>query len=377
MSRQIGLRKFCVVLFLSATTVGSSAQTLPAVTIKVEPEEAFIERRGNEQRINFDLLIQNTGTVPLRIGKIQVSVHDMNGDLAFRRYLDENGVPSGISIIPNRVVPNGGSIDVFNPFYAFAEEMPLGRLHYEVFFEDTSTKEPNLLSFVTEAEVDVRPSPYVGKTRLRLPLKGRIYVFDGHDFYAHHRRQDVLKTGHYRPNSVRYAYDLMIADPTGELCRGDRFLKENWFSYGQPVFAPAAGIVVDAANEVPENSYQDGKVVYPQNQNELDPVGLGNHLVINHGDGEFSILLHMKPGSVTVKKGDHVKQGEQVGAIGFSGDAFLPHLHYMLMDGRDERTSQGLPSYFDEFVRILGSNRTKVKHGQIDSGDFVESLPVN
>ena len=169
----------------------------------------------------------------------------------------------------------------------------------------------------------------------------------------------------------------MIADPSGELCRGDRFLKESWFSYGQPVFAPAAGIVVDAANEVPENAYQDGKVVYTQNPNELDPIGLGNHVVINHGDGEFSILLHMKPGSVTVKKGDHVKQGEQVGAIGFSGDTFLPHLHYMLMNGMDERTSQGLPSYFDEFVRILGSNRTKVKHGQIDSGDFVESFTVD
>jgi hypothetical protein len=297
MSRLICLRTSYVVLFLSAITVYSSAQTLRVVNIKVEPKEAFIERRGNEQRINFDLLIQNTGTVPLRMGKIQVSVYDRNGALAFRRYLDENGVPSGISIIPNRVVPAGGSIDVFNPFYAFAEEMPLGRLHYEAFFEDTNTKEPNLLNFVTEAEVDVRPTPYVAKTRLRLPLKGRIYVFDGHDFYAHHRRQDVFRRGgHFRPNSVRYAYDLMIADLSGELYHGDRFVKENWFSYGQPVYAPAGGTVVDAANEVPENSYKDGEVVYPQIPDELDPIGLGNHVVIDHGDGEFSILVHMKPG---------------------------------------------------------------------------------
>src|SRR6516225_1546977 len=120
MSRIICLQTFDVVLFLSAITVCSSAQTLREVNIKAEPKEAFIERRGNEQRINFDLLIQNTGTVPLRIGKIQVSVYDRNGALEVRRYLDENGVPSGSSIIPNRVVPAGGSIDVFNPFYAFA-----------------------------------------------------------------------------------------------------------------------------------------------------------------------------------------------------------------------------------------------------------------
>jgi murein DD-endopeptidase MepM/ murein hydrolase activator NlpD len=154
-------------------------------------------------------------------------------------------------------------------------------------------------------------------------------------------------------------------------------VKENWFSYGQPVYAPADGTIVDAANEVPENSYKDGQVVYPQIPDDLDPIGLGNHVVIDHGDGEFSILLHMKPGSVTVKRGDHVKRGEQLGAIGFSGDTFLPHLHYMLMDGVDERTSQGLPSYFDGFVRILGSKRTEVKHGQIDSGDFIESSPAD
>ena len=177
----------------------------------VEPKEAYIERRGSEQRINFDLLIDNPDTLPLRINKIQVSVYAADGSLAFRRYLDENGVPSGISTIPEQVVPAGGSLDVFNPFYSFDEEMPLARIHYEVFFEKTSEKEPNLLNFFTQAEVDVYPTPYGGKTRLRLPLKGRIYVFDGHDFYAHHRRQDVFRNGHFRTNSVRYAYDRMAA----------------------------------------------------------------------------------------------------------------------------------------------------------------------
>lgn len=368
-------RSFSVLLVVFATRLLSLAQTPGPVSMSVEPKEAFIERRGDEQRINFDLLLHNAGSVPLRIGKIQVSVYDANGSLAFRRYLDENGVPSGISVVPVRVVPAGGSIDVFNPFYSFAQDVPLDRLHYEVFLENTNVKEPNLLDFETEAEVDVHPTPYDGKTRLKLPLKGSTYVFDGHDFYAHHRRQDVFRSGHYRPNSVRYAYDLMAANASGELYHGDRFVKENWFSYGMPVYAPAAGTVVDSANEVPENSYKEKAVVSPQIPDKLDPIGLGNHVIIDHGNGEFSILLHMKTGSVTVKRGDHVTQGEQVGVIGFSGDTFLPHLHYMLMNGIDERTSQGLPSYFDDFVRVLGSKRIEIKHGQIDSGDFVESPP--
>jgi murein DD-endopeptidase MepM/ murein hydrolase activator NlpD len=124
---------------------------------------------------------------------------------------------------------------------------------------------------------------------------------------------------------------------------------------------------------VPENSYKNGEVVYPTLPDGLDPFGMGNHVVIDHGDGEFSVMVHMKPGSVRVKKGDHVKQGEQVGSIGFSGDTFLPHLHYQLMNGPDERTDQSLPSYFHDFKRILGSHAVSLRVGQVDSGDIVES----
>ena len=238
-----------------------------------------------------------------------------------------------------------------------------------------SRSQPSLLTFATKAEVDIRPTRYPGKTRLVLPLRGRIYVFDGHDFYSHHRRQNVFRSGHFRPNSVRYAYDLMIMDPQGEIYHGDRFKKEDWLSYGAPVFAPAAGTVVDAANDIPENSYEGDHVVYPELADNVDPVGLGNHVTISHGNGEFSILLHMKPGSVTVRKGDSVHQGQQVGAVGFSGDTFLPHLHYMIMSGEDERTSQGLPSYFDGFKRVLGAHSQDIGHGEIDSGDILEYSP--
>jgi murein DD-endopeptidase MepM/ murein hydrolase activator NlpD len=344
------------------------------VSVSVEPHEPYIETRGSEQRLNFDLLLRNNTTEPLRINKIQVSVYDAQGALAFRRYLDENGRPSGISTLPDRIVPAGGSLPVFNPFFSFDSEMPLVRLHYEIFFEKVSEEEPNLLNFSAKADVDVSPKAYPGKTRLTLPLRGPIYVFDGHDFYAHHRRQNVLRGGKYRPNAVRYGYDLMVTDKAGGLYHGDRFVKENWFSYAAPVYATAAGTVVDAANNVPENSYKDSAVTTPPSADQLDPHGLGNFVTIDHGNGEFSMFNHMKPGSVRVKKGDRVEAGQQIGEIGFSGDTFLPHLHYMLIDGSDLNKSQGVPSYFDDFKRILGTKTLTVKHGQIDSGDIVESL---
>jgi hypothetical protein len=355
-----------------ARTLASEHNHNEPVTITIEPKEAWIETRGRERRVNFDLLLHNGGIQPLRISKIEVSVYDSGGALAFRRYLDENGVPCGICTLPERVVRARESLDVFNPFHTFPAQMPLNRLHYELLFESTDEKQPNLLRFISKAEVDVYPTTYAGKTNLALPLRGRIYVFDGHDFYSHHRRQDVFRRGQFRPNSVRYAYDLMAIDADGNLYRGDRFKKENWLSYGMPVFAPAAGIVVDAANDIPENTYRDQHVIYAELPEGVDPVGLGNHVTIDHRNGEFSILVHMKSGSVAVKKGDRVSQGQQIGAIGFSGDTFLPHLHYMIMDGMDERTSRGLPSYFSDFKRVLGARTENVSRGQIDSGDILE-----
>ena len=93
------------------------------------------------------LLIHNNSSEPLRINKIQVPVYDAAGAIAFRRYLDEKGRPSGVSTLSERVVPPSSAISVFNPFYSFNPEISLVRLHYEVLFEKMTEQEPNLLHF--------------------------------------------------------------------------------------------------------------------------------------------------------------------------------------------------------------------------------------
>ncbi len=96
----------------------------------------------------------------------------------------------------------------------------------------------------------------------------------------------------------------------------------------------------------------------------------GNVVVIDHGNGEYSMLAHMQQGSVHVKPGDTVKAGQTVGAMGFSGDAFLVHLHYDLKNGSGF-DADGLPSPFNRFERLTGASWLPVKHGQVDSGDIV------
>lgn len=75
---------------------------------------------------------------------------------------------------------------------------------------------------------------------------------------------------------------------------------------GEPVMAPADGVVVLAADH---------------------PFTLeGNLLMIDHGHGLSSAFLHLS--RIDVKAGDVVRQGQRIGAIGATGRATGPHLHW-------------------------------------------------
>jgi murein DD-endopeptidase MepM/ murein hydrolase activator NlpD len=83
---------------------------------------------------------------------------------------------------------------------------------------------------------------------------------------------------------------------------------------GTPVVAPADGVVVLAAES---------------------PFTLeGNLLIIDHGMGLNSAFLHLS--RIDVAVGTRVRQGETVGAIGATGRASGPHLHWA-MKWRDAR----------------------------------------
>lgn len=56
--------------------------------------------------------------------------------------------------------------------------------------------------------------------------------------------------------------------------------------------------------------------------------GYGNGVVINHGDGTFSMYAHMA--SVSVTKGQTVTQGQQIGTMGSSGMSSGTHCHFEL-----------------------------------------------
>jgi murein DD-endopeptidase MepM/ murein hydrolase activator NlpD len=104
-----------------------------------------------------------------------------------------------------------------------------------------------------------------------------------------------------------------------------------------------------------------------------DPTTLmGNHVILDHGHGEYSALCHFQRGSIAVRPGDLVRQGQELGRIGYSGSVFTVHLHYELRRGPTFDVD-GLPSRFRGVERWLGDRRVPVKDGFIETGDILES----
>lgn len=56
-----------------------------------------------------------------------------------------------------------------------------------------------------------------------------------------------------------------------------------------------------------------------------DENGYGNYVVVDHGNGYTSLYGHLQ--KATVKQGDTVSAGQQVGVIGSTGSSSAPHLH--------------------------------------------------
>jgi hypothetical protein len=297
---------------------------------------------------------------------VQLDVRDRSGALIAKLELNDNGIQPGITIVPNRKVAAGGGLTLFNPFDTLAAQWPLASLDYTFHFAVENG--PDVVT-----RVHVEPKPYATKTRLRLPLDGRLLVWDGHDFYSHHRRFDfdhpaAVQIG-FRTNAARYSYDFTVVDADGNRYRGDGTKHEDHFSYARPVLAPGDGKVVAVADGVAEEG--SGEVsLEAVKANGM--VIFGNYVVIDHGNGEFSHLSHLKPGSLKVAVGDKVRAGEAVAQVGTSGSSLFPHLHYELATSAGTQ-GEGVPSQFVDFDRVLGSTRGRADGTSPDSGDIVEA----
>jgi len=82
------------------------------------------------------------------------------------------------------------------------------------------------------------------------------------------------------------------------------------------------GLDIRAAQGAPVLSAADGEVAYAGNQ----VPSFGNLVLVKHADGWVTAYAHLS--SINVKMRQQVRQGEQLGAVGATGGANEPKLHF-------------------------------------------------
>jgi len=67
--------------------------------------------------------------------------------------------------------------------------------------------------------------------------------------------------------------------------------------------------------------------------------GYGNFVILQHTDGNYTVYAHMATGTLNVKTGDTVDQGEVLGKMGNTGKSTGPHLHFEVRVGGNDPAS--------------------------------------
>lgn len=69
--------------------------------------------------------------------------------------------------------------------------------------------------------------------------------------------------------------------------------------------------------------------------------GYGNHIIIEHSNGNYTLYAHLYNDSATVKQGDKVLQGQVIAKVGHTGSSTAPHLHFEVrVGGADGNSAQ-------------------------------------
>ena len=355
------------VLLLS---MSSAAKAIEPAKPGIGPAMPLIEHTAYGDSINFDIIADNPTSEPLEITQLDVAYLNDKGDTLLARRLDINS--GAILSLPERKIDAGKVRMIYNPFPV----LPHG-LHPAAVRATVSLSKPDAkylpLGHLEFAVTRTYTAPVADSVtpHMIFPLSGRVWVWDGHDLYSHHRRWNYAnpqaREYGYLSNMDRYAYDFVLVDAQNRMApHEDAERNEDYFGFMAPVRATADGVVLQMRNTEADNR------TFDENSTKVNPLfSFGNYVLLDHGGGVYSVFGHLRQGSVRVKVGERVRKGDEIGEVGASGSSLFPHLHYEMVNGY-RPGAEGLPSYFDGLVRVRGAQREAVT-GSIDSGDIIES----
>ena len=177
--------------------------------------------------------------------------------------------------------------------------------------------------------------------------------------------RSTLVSHHYRTPIVSNAVDFVRLDEEGRGHDGDPKRETSWYGFDEPVLSPANGTVVSVSDVHPD-----------------EPVGnlgqnpsYGNHVLLDIGSGRYAVLGHLRQGSARVSKGERVRLGQQIAAVGDSGDSLVPHLHFQVQDSPDfGEQVRTVPIVFRNVVLIRGGRESTSAEADLRRGDHIRRI---
>ena len=172
----------------------------------------------------------------------------------------------------------------------------------------------SILNLIGCNKDEVAPSEYLEYqtiAELELPFNSDWFVVWG--------GRTLEENYHASLGDQRFAIDVVQIE-NGSTFMGNGTQNEDYYCFGDTLFAPENGQIVEMENSVSEN------IPGETNKEQL----FGNYVIIDHGNTEYSVLAHFMRNSIIFNVGDLVTKGQVIGLSGNSGNSTEPHLHYHL-----------------------------------------------
>jgi urea transporter/murein DD-endopeptidase MepM/ murein hydrolase activator NlpD len=194
--------------------------------------------------------------------------------------------------------------------------------------------------------------------KISLPFSGEWNVSQGYD-------GKITHLGDWSK-----ALDFVIVDSKSNTYREpharEYFSRENFYCYNKEIYAPYDAYVYDIINTVEENDVGDMDTAH----------NWGNTIILNHLNGVFSQISHIKKDSFGVFIGQYITKGTYLATCGNSGRSPEPHIHFQLqtLPTVGAKTMAYPISYFIE----RNGTEKSLKISEVpNEGAFVSNVLVN
>jgi murein DD-endopeptidase MepM/ murein hydrolase activator NlpD len=176
--------------------------------------------------------------------------------------------------------------------------------------------------------------------------------------------RSTLLSHHYPTPYVRDALDFVrIVDGHGY--EGDPKRAESWYGFGEPVLAPADGTVVSVSDVHPDE---------PIGELGQTPT-YGNHILLQIGNRRYAVMAHLEQGSARVSEGERVRGGQQLAAVGDSGDSLWPHLHFHVQEGPNlDHQARTVPVVLSDVILIRSGRESRPAEADLRRGDQIRRI---